>query len=63
MSQLNLFRCPACQDTGWTGWYKPMGAGNGQIDLVFVPQICLACDAGRQMLQFQFQQPIQQGQG
>jgi len=48
-----------------TGWYKPMGASNGQINLVFIPQICLACDTGRQMLQFvQFQQPlIQQGQG
>ncbi len=52
MSQLNLFRCPACKDTGWIGWYKPMGMSNSQIDMVFVPQVCI-CEAGLQRFQLQ----------
>jgi len=34
--------CSACNGTGWTGWYKPMG--NPPV-MVFVPQRCI-CGTG-----------------
>jgi hypothetical protein len=37
--------CPTCNDTGWTGWEKPMSDGRRGIRMVFVPQVCV-CKAG-----------------
>lgn len=39
-------KCPVCDDTGMTGWGKPM---NGGRSIVFVPQLC-NCPAGRRRL-------------
>lgn len=33
-------RCAICNDTGWTGWEKPMSDGRGGVRMVFVPQLC-----------------------
>ncbi len=37
--------CPACNDTGLTGYERPMRGADGLLHMVFIPQICM-CDAG-----------------
>ena len=39
-------KCKVCNDTGWTGWEKPMSGVDGKIHMVFVPQRCCMCEIG-----------------
>lgn len=42
------YACDVCKDTGMTGWERPMHGSDGNLHLVFVPQIC-TCLAGQQL--------------
>lgn len=37
--------CFMCNDTGLTGWEKPMTGKDGRIVMVWVPQVC-SCRIG-----------------
>ena len=37
--------CEICNDTGMTGYHKPMRGADGTLRMVFVPQLC-RCTAG-----------------
>lgn len=39
--------CEVCKGTGMTGWEKPMRGLDGEIHMVFIPQVCWQCEDGK----------------
>ena len=51
--------CPICNDTGVTGYHKPMRAIDGTTRMIFTPQIC-QCEAGTHAAE-RYEQNLKEG--